>query len=113
MLAILGHVDMAFPYAFRNTSGTPQTQAVRNPLELVMRGQRVGLAADTLSLLWSSRSAQLSLTLGSSSATGATPGSQAAPNNDAILQMILARDDARNYILLGDPAARLRVADLN
>jgi hypothetical protein len=120
-LAIIGHLDMAFPYTFRNASGTPQTQAVRNPLELLMRGKRAGLATDSLSLLWSSRSAQLDQNFkltdpNPADPNSATPVSNLPISNPAALsqigQMILARDDARNYILLGDPAVQLRIGDL-
>ena len=35
--------------------------AVRTPLELLMGGKRAGLAADALSIMWSSRAAQLAM----------------------------------------------------
>lgn len=144
-LAVIAHIDMAFPYAFRDTSGTPQVQAVRTPLELLMRfkrtpplAARAGLAADALSVMWSARSAQLALAQSSAgavpSASGAAPPSTsgAAPASTsastpastlsvpapspaavaALTQMTIARDDARNYIVLGDPATQLRVPDL-
>jgi hypothetical protein len=116
-LAVIAHVDMAFPYAFQDVSGTPQVQAVRTPLELLMRGKRTGLAADSLSILWSSLSSQLGLALGASS--GANTGTNSAgsavataPNSAPFAQLTIARDDARNYIVLGDPATKLRIADL-
>ncbi len=111
-LAIIGHVDLAFPYAFQDVNGTPQVQAIRTPLEMLMRGKRAGLAADSLSILWSSLAAQLGVALGSNPAAQAA-GTAAAPSNAApIAQLTIARDDARNYILLGDPATKLRIADL-
>ena len=111
MLAVIAHVDLAFPYAFVDTNGTPQAQAVRTPLELLMRGKRTGLAADALSIMWSSRSSQLGLAQSQSPA--ASSGSTAvATVSDTIAQMTIARDDARNYIVLGDPATQLRVKDL-
>ena len=73
MLAVIAHIDMAFPYAFQDVSGTPQVQAVRTPLELLMGGKRTGLAADSLSVMWSARSSQLAL------AQGQTPPTPAAP----------------------------------
>jgi hypothetical protein len=100
---------MAFPYAFQDVSGTPQVQAVRTPLELLMRGKRVGLAADSLSILWSSLSSQLGLALGVNP-QGGTAAS--ASNSAPLAQLTIARDDARNYIVLGDPATKLRIADL-
>jgi hypothetical protein len=111
-LAVIAHVDLAFPYAFQDVSGTPQTQALRTPLELLMRGKRTGLAADSLSILWSSLSAQLGLALGAN--TAPNPAASAAnPSTSAPLaQLTIARDDARNYIVLGDPATKLRIADL-
>jgi hypothetical protein len=113
-LAVIAHVDMAFPYAFQDVSGTPQTQALRTPLELLMRGKRTGLAADSLSILWSSLSAQLGLALGSNTAANPPGGAVANPSSSAPLaQLTIARDDARNYIVLGDPATKLRIADLS
>jgi hypothetical protein len=112
-LAVIAHVDLAFPYAFQDVSGTPQVQAVRTPLELLMRGKRAGLAADSLSQMWSSLSSQRDLALkamAASNPAGSMPLAQ--PASGPIAQLTIARDDARNYIVLGDPATKLRVADL-
>jgi hypothetical protein len=107
MLAMIAHIDMAFPYAFQDTNGTPQTGAVRTPLELLMGGKRAGLAADSLSIMWSARSAQLAMTQSQNPTAGAR-----YTTDRAQAQMTIARDDARNYIVLGDPATQLRVRDL-
>jgi hypothetical protein len=114
MLAVIAHIDLAFPYAFLDTNGTPQPQAIRTPLELLMRGKRAGLAADSLSVMWSARSAQLALA--QAQAPPAIPAASApstpttAPAISPILaRMTIARDDARNYIVLGDPATQLRI----
>ena len=113
MLAVIAHVDLAFPYAFRDVSGTPQVQAVRTPLELLMRGKRTGLAADSLSVLWSSLAAQLGLALGANPAPATTLATTTPATNPALIgRLTIARDDARNYIVLGDPATKLRIADL-
>jgi hypothetical protein len=109
MLAVIGHIDLAFPYAFQDAAGTPQVQALRTPLELLMGGKRSGLAADTLSVMWSSRSAQLALAQGQAPPAGTSAALSPSP---VIARMTIARDDARNYIVLGDPATQLRIRDL-
>jgi hypothetical protein len=111
MLAMIAHIDMAFPYAFQDTNGTPSTGAVRTPLELLMGGKRAGLAADSLSIVWSARAAQLALAQSQSQA-GSGPVANFYSPNPAFGQMTIARDDARNYIVLGDPATQLRIRDL-
>lgn len=110
MLAVISHIDLAFSSAFIDTTGTPQPQAVRTPLELLMRGKRTGLAADALSVLWSARAAQLALAQAQAAPASAAPTSTAI--STATAQMTIARDDARNYIVLGDPATRLRIDSL-
>jgi hypothetical protein len=113
MLAVIAHIDLAFPSAFIDATGTPQPQAVRTPLELLMRGKRTGLAADSLSILWSARSAQLALAQSQSPPPPAAAATApATPVSTATAQMTLARDDARNYIVLGDPATQLRIDSL-
>jgi hypothetical protein len=105
-LAVIAHVDRAFSYGFEDVMGTPQEQLLRTPLELLMKGQRVGLAADPLNLQWSTLAAQLGLALG-----GNLPG-QPRPQSALVANLFIARDDARNYIVLGDPAVRLRTEDI-
>jgi hypothetical protein len=113
MLSMIGHVDLAFPYAFQNVNGTPQMQAIRTPLELLMRGKRTGLAADSLSILWSSLSSQLGMAQAANAGPAAPKAAQSPALSPALAQLTIARDDARNYIVLGDPATRLRIADLH
>ena len=101
-LAVIAHVDRAFSYGFEDVMGTPQEQLLRTPVELLMKGQRVGMAADPLNLQWSTLAAQLGLALG-----GNLPG-MPQPRSAVVANLFIARDDARNYIVLGDPAVRLR-----
>jgi hypothetical protein len=104
-LAIIAHTDRAFSYAFEDVMGTPQAQLLRTPLELLAKGRRAGLAADPLNLQWSALAAQLGMALDSGR------GGE-APRGPLIANLYIARDDARNYIVLGDPAARLLVDGL-
>jgi hypothetical protein len=96
-LAVIGHVDRAFKYGFVDTSGTSQVQMLRTPLELLMQGNRAGLAADAFSTTWGA-------------IEGLLHNANPAPVANAALRMHIASDDARNYTVLGDPAVRLRVA---
>lgn len=105
-LGIIAHVDRAFAYAFQNAEGTPQSQILRTPLDRIMKGQPIGLAADPINLQWGAYAAHLGLALG-----GNVPV-PAGPQPPAITQLYVAREDARNYTVLGDPAVRLRTKDL-
>ncbi len=69
-----------------------------------MKGERAGLAADRLNLQWSAIAAQVGVALGRRREPDFNPESFAS--------LYIARDDARNYIVLGDPATCLRVKDL-
>jgi hypothetical protein len=111
MLAVIAHIDLAFPYAFVDTNGTPQPQVIRQPLELLMKGKRTGLAADSLTVNWSALSSRLAQAQPPSLAASAAASGAITPTpiSRAIAQMTIARDDARNYIVLGDPATRLRI----
>jgi hypothetical protein len=94
-LAVIGHVDRAFKYGFADPNGATQAQAFRTPIENLMKGQRVGMAADCFSSICSSIAA----------------GLQKSPpaGQNALVRVNIACDDARNYVVLGDPAVKLRV----
>ncbi len=104
-VAVIAHVDRAFSYAFEDVLGTPQAQLLRMPLEQLLSGRRVGLAMEPLNQQWSSLAAQLGVLLGS-------PADNPPSRPHAIANLFIARDDARNYIVLGDPAARLRTESM-
>ena len=102
-LAVIAHVDRAFSYGFEDVIGTPQSHLIRTPLELLMGGKRVGLATDHLNLQWSAYAALLEM------ARGGNLPNNPSPSSSLVTNLSIARDDARNYIVLGDPAVRLRM----
>ena len=70
----------------------------------IMSGQRIGHATDR----WNQRWAMLSTEL----AEALQRNANGFGDPDQLRNLWIARDDARNYVVFGDPAVRLRVADL-
>jgi Peptidase family C25 len=106
-LAVLAHVDRAWSWSFQSGSGLPQNRMLKSAIESLMLGFRAGEAADVFNLQWS--------TLAAVAGLGQRPGAAAGPGTSpaALTNLWFARDDAKNYALLGDPAARLRLADMS
>ncbi len=102
-LAVIAHVDRSFSYAFMDVMDTPQEQLLRTPLEYLTMGQPVGMATDSLNQQWGSIAAVLGDKLG-----GNAPGPP-QPQSPVVANLYIARDEARNYVVLGDPAVRLNV----
>jgi hypothetical protein len=104
-LAVLGHVERAWAYSFHGDKGAPQIQGFRDVMGRIMRGERLGQATDQFNLRWAALSVELAETLNQMNV-----GLQVAPQQ--LASQWIARDDARNYIVFGDPAVRLRVEDM-
>ena len=103
-LAVMAHVDRAWSWSFQTGSGLPQNQVMRSTMDAVLMGLRVGLALDFFNLQWSTMAARLGMLQGQRAVGGSSPATLA--------NLFIARDDARNYVLFGDPAVRLRVEDM-
>jgi hypothetical protein len=104
-LAVIAHVDRAFAYSFQSDINSPQIQDIRNVLVQIMQGQRVGQAMDSFNVRWAVLSAEL---------TDALRSRHEGSLSDAQLaHRWIARDDARNYMVFGDPAVRLRVEEMS
>ncbi len=103
-LAVLAHVDRAWAYSFR-AGKTAQIQGFRDVIGRIMRGDRLGQATDQFNIRWAALSTELSETLDQ-----ARLGLKLDPRS--LANQWVARDDARNYVLFGDPAVRLRVEDM-
>ena len=105
-LAVLAHIDRAWSYSFQAGRSAPQTQEFRDVMTRVMRGDRIGQCTDQFNLRWAVLSAELADT---QRERQMLPGQV----TDAVLaNRWVARDDARNYLILGDPAVRLRVEEM-
>jgi hypothetical protein len=73
-------------------------------MELLLGGHRIGQATDDFNRRGSVLSAELTMLVEEQEATGTTEDIVSKLSNRWV-----ARDDARNYLVLGDPAVRLRV----
>ena len=83
----------------------PLLTMFRNCVGRILGGQPVGHATKDISEKYATLSAHL-LGLIGPDASG-TP-----PTDQRLVNAWIERNDAQNYIVLGDPAVRLRVADL-
>jgi hypothetical protein len=101
-LAVLAHIERAWAYSFRSDSGIGQIQGFQEVICRLLAGQRIGSATDTFNMRWaglSTQVAQMQLDLFHN------PNVPLGP----LGRLWVARDDARNFIILGDPAVRLRL----
>jgi hypothetical protein len=101
VLGVLGHVERAWTYSFSGTDGArAQSQGFEDVLGRLLQGRPAGDATDQFNMIQGQRAMTLTAEL-----EDIKFGKQVDPFDLALLWM--ARNDARNYALLGDPAARL------
>jgi peptidase C25-like protein len=101
-LAVIGHVEKAWEYSFLWEKAGRQTQVFADALKRLMDGHPVGSAMEPFGL----RYAELSTLLGEPD-PGVQPGT--AEDEAKLAALWIARNDARNYAVMGDPAVRLAV----
>jgi len=104
-LAVLAHVERAWAYSFQSDKGASQTQGFRDVLGRLLNGDRIGQATDAFNMRWaalSTRLSELQLDIHYGADVSLT----------LLGQFWVARDDARNYVILGDPAVQLRVKEI-
>ena len=103
-LAVLAHIDRAWACSFR-LGNQGQTQGFRDVIGRFMRGDRLGQATDEFNRRWAVLSTELANVL-----EQIRKRKQVDPKQ--LASQWIARDDARNYVLFGDPAVRLRTDDM-
>jgi len=101
-LGVVGHVERAWTYSFSLDGARGQTQSFEDVIGRLVSGKRLGSATDQFNIIQAARSLTLSEEL-----ENIKFGKQ--PEARELATLWMARNDARNYMLLGDPAARLAV----
>jgi hypothetical protein len=105
-LAVLGHIDRAWSWSFQSDDGTAQTGDFRMILNALMSGDRIGQATDRFNGNWGALSVGIADLLQQIK----TKSRKLSPEKlKQLKNQWIARDDARNYVVFGDPAVRLRV----
>jgi len=100
-LAVVAHVDRAWSYSFKSMNGGTQEQGFRDALYRILRGDRLGDALDAFNVKWTKLTADLHPVF--------VRWNNGEPGNERDLaNLLVAAHDARNYIVLGDPAVRAR-----
>jgi hypothetical protein len=103
-LASLAHVDRAWAYSFQNSRSAAQVQEMRDVMVRILQGNRIGQATDSFNMRWAVLSAELQESQNLREAFDTQ-----LVSNAVLANRFVARNDARNYIILGDPAVRLRI----
>ena len=101
-LAVFGQVERAWGNSIRPRGLGQWMRPFRNLISRVLKSEPVGHGTKDLSDRFIAASAELDLLNDTS-----YPGAQPPASEVAALRVEC--NDARNYVLLGDPAARLRI----
>lgn len=104
-LAAIGHVERAWSYSFSWNALKEQTAVFESAIGRMLQGAPIGAAME----FFGERAAELATDLGMAREVAADKSKSANPQQLGFLWT--ANNDARSYVILGDPAVRLAFSD--
>lgn len=105
-LACIGHVERAWECSIVTDGAGPQLLPFQNAIDCILGGKPVGYAMKDFNQRYAALSTELANVLEQA-------GFGVAIDNLELANMWVGRNDAGGYLVLGDPAVRLRVEDLS
>ncbi len=107
-LAVIAHVERAWGSSFLGDDKSEQITTFQALFEQLLKGYPVGWAMEYFNTHYAALSAELTLALEADEG-GGHPGQLARPTAHELARMWTANNDARGYVVIGDPAVRLNV----
>lgn len=112
-LAVIGHVDLAWPCSFvwgrARPERAPHLQVFQDLIGQLLEGHPIGSALDSFNTRYAEISSGLNQAIEAARRRGpASPNAPAqGPGELTLARLWTANNDARGYVILGDPAVRL------
>jgi hypothetical protein len=100
VLAFVGHIDRAWGYSFLWQGADPQITAIASTILSIHKGHRVGSAMEAMNSRWAAIAADLTIRLEK------LRNDDKAVDDHLLAWLWTASNDARNYVVIGDPAVR-------
>lgn len=105
-LAVIGHVERAWGYSFISPQGRQENQTFITAMRTLMNGDPIGVATDSsFNMRYAALSSDLSADLEE------LTWNPSHLSDYELAYRWTANNDARSYVVLGDPAARLPVTE--
>ena len=110
-LAVIGHVDLAWAYSFSAMKKPSESRKSRllSSVEVMVRGSRAGVALEALARFYREANDAL-MSRYELEADARAEGRPDPTDRVERAHLWMLRNDLRGYVLLGDPAARLPLA---
>jgi hypothetical protein len=103
-LAVIGHVERAWGFSFRGEQESEEITVFQSAVERLLKGHPVGSAMEYFDGYYAALSTELTNRIEKAELFGM------ALNEYELAKMWTANNDARGYIIIGDPAVRLPAA---